>query len=82
MNVRRVMASRLSSERFDARIAMPLIWGVGLLILVLGTYKVASFPLSESELFFGLLLVLILCLQTIMAGILVGLVAKNPGDKP
>ena len=74
---RQLLKLRFSSEKADSQIAMPLLWAVGLLILVGGTYKVASLQLTEGETFLGLLLVAVLSVQMITAGLIVGLIAAN-----
>jgi hypothetical protein len=69
--------NRRLSVNFGAEAAQILIYGVALLILVLGIREVTMLELSEAGLFFGLVLVLILTLQAIIMGTLVGLSAKK-----
>jgi uncharacterized membrane protein len=45
-------------------------WVAAILILVLGIFKLASLPLTEAELFLGLLLVLAVALLGVNLGLL------------
>lgn len=57
MRVARAFGRKIGSDRLDAGIGQIACWSVSLLVLVLGVLKLASLPLTETELFFGLLLV-------------------------
>jgi len=68
---------RLIPEDTAARWAQWLSFGAALVILVLGFLELPKFDLRPHELFFGILLVLILSLVLVVAGYLVGAVGKN-----
>lgn len=72
MQTLREINCRLSLE-CGAGIAQLLIYAAALLILVVGIRKVATLGLSEAGLVFGILLVLILTVQAIIMGTLVGI---------
>jgi|GEM_PF-493614 len=57
MRIARTLARKLSSDRFDAGMGQLSCWGVSILVLVLGILKLTALPLTETELFFGLMLV-------------------------
>jgi hypothetical protein len=71
MRLLRVFGLRLSSDRFDAGMGELACWGVSILVLVLGFLKLASLPLTETELFFGLMLVFAVALLGWNLGMLV-----------
>jgi len=69
--------SRSLSLHVGAGAAQFVIYGIALLIMVLGIRKVATMGLSESELLFGIILVLILSMQTVIMGTIVGFRSSN-----
>ena len=71
MRLLRVFGLKLSSNRFDARMGQLSCWGVSVLVLVLGFLKLAALPLTETELFFGLMLVFAVMLLAWNLGMLV-----------
>ena len=76
MDMLRAINRRISTDKFDANMAQFLCYGIGLMIMVLGITKVASMRLSEAELLFGILLVMIVAMQAIIVGVVLGLYAK------
>jgi hypothetical protein len=73
MNLLRALNRRLSTDRFAARTAQMLCYGIALLVMVLGIRKVTAMRLDEPQLVFGLLLVMVLTFQVIIMGTVVGL---------
>jgi serine/threonine protein kinase len=67
----------LIPEDTATRWAQGLSFGAALVILVLGFLELPKFDLRPHELFFGILLVLILSLVLVVAGYLVGAVGRN-----
>lgn len=66
----------LTSDSFDAKAGQLACWLVSGLVLVLGFLKLFRLSLSETELFFGILLVLAVTLL----GVLIGLVLPIAAD--
>jgi hypothetical protein len=66
----RLLTRPLSSARWDAKFGQIVCWLVSMMVLVLGMFKLTRLPLTETELFFGILLVLTVTLL----GLLIGLV--------
>jgi len=71
----------LTSERFDASVASKLLYAAGLLVLVLSILKVTSLELSESQLFFGLLISSCVVVQIMMAGMLLEIYGRLPAKQ-
>lgn len=69
--------SRKGLWKSDAAWAQILVYGIALLIMVVGIRKVAEMKLTEADLFFGIVQVLILAMQAVIIGTLVGLRAKR-----
>lgn len=59
----------LTSVRFDIFAGRIACWATAILVMVLGLFKLTRLPLSETELFFGLLLVLGVTMQMILIGL-------------
>ena len=57
MQFTRTLIRKLSSERFDVGMGQFTCWIVAILVLSLGFYKLGTLALTETEIFFGLLLV-------------------------
>jgi hypothetical protein len=66
----RVLNRPLTVYDFDAKWGQTICWLISCVILILGIRKLTLLPLTETELFFGLLLVLAVG----MLGVLIGLV--------
>ena len=71
MNILRAINRKTSAE-FDARMGQVISYGITLLIMVVGIRKVAAMDLTEANLVFGIVLVLILAMQAVVIGTLVG----------
>jgi len=71
MRITQTLGRRLSSDRFDAGMGQLASWCVSILVLALGFLKLAALPLTETELFFGVLLVLAVALLIWNVGMLV-----------
>ena len=71
MRFARTLGRKISSDRFDAGMGQLACWAASILVLGLGFLKLASLPLTETELFFGLLLVLAVGLLCVNLGMLV-----------
>lgn len=69
--------NRKFALKVDAGTAQMLCYGLALLIMVAGIRKVAAMGLSESQLVFGIVLVMILTIQVIIMGAFVGLHARK-----
>ena len=71
----RSLTRPVTSTLFDVRAGQTVSWLAALLVLVFGLLKLGRLPLSETELFFGVLLVLTVSLL----GVLIGLVLPMSG---
>lgn len=76
MNLMRALQRKVTSERFDIRGAELGMYGVSLVVLVLGVHKLVLLKLSEANLFFGLLLVLTVSMLGGITGLLMGMRAQ------
>jgi len=65
---------RVTSTRFDVKVAQLVLWSIALMIIVGGIYELTHFQLTESQFFFGILLVLAVSLQVIVGGLLLPIV--------
>lgn len=70
MRLARALRRRIGSDDFDVTIGQAGCWLGSILVLGLGFFKLASLPLTETELFFGLLLVLAVALLGVNLGLL------------
>ena len=66
----KILAWKISSERFVGHFGMLSCFVAGVGILVIGLNKLATFALTEIEAFFGILLVVSVGLQLIGVGLL------------
>lgn len=71
---------KLTSDRLDNRIGELSAYGASLVVLLLGFRKLVSLELTETNLFFGSLLVLAVSLLAVNCGLLMGLRAKWSSD--
>ena len=76
MDMLRAINRKISLE-VGVGAAQILIYGLALLIMVVGIRKVAAMELNEAHLIFGILLVLILTVQVVIMATLVGLQARK-----
>lgn len=70
MRLVRTLERKISSDGFDAGFGQLACWVGSILVLGLGFFKLGSLPLTETELFFGTLLVLSVGLLGVNAGLL------------
>ena len=70
MNRLSILRRRLSSDAFDFRLSQFGAFAVGLLVFVLGILKLTSMPLTEYQLFMGILLVMAVMLLCCILGFL------------
>lgn len=66
-----------TSQAFDTRLGQFACWFAAMMVLVLGMLKISRLSLNETELFFGLLLVLNLSLLLVVMGIVLPLATYN-----
>lgn len=69
----RVMTRPITSSSTDVRLVQFACWLVSLMMLVFGMRELAELPATEIELYFGVLLIMIL----VLLGVLIGLVFPN-----
>ena len=72
-----VFGTRLISEVTLCRVAQHVTFGVALLTLVLGLWKLARLEMTEAQLFLGVLLVLTLTMVEVLAGLVLPLTARR-----
>ncbi len=70
MTALKLLNQAISSDRFDAQLGQRVAFGVSLLVLILGLFKVTSMALTEYELFSGILLVGAVSLLCAILGLL------------
>lgn len=71
----------ITSQSFDAKVGQIGCWIAAVTVLGMGMYKLTKLPLSETELFFGVLLVLTVSLLMVLMGLILPLTlcrAKDP----
>jgi hypothetical protein len=74
----RTMTRPLTSSRTDAKWTQIACWLASGIVLLLGMLKLTTLPLSETELFFGLLLVLTVGLLCVLLGLVVPRCSRVP----
>ena len=67
----------LTSQAFDAKTGQFACWLASGLVLVLGMLKLCRLPLNETELFFGVLLVLAVSLLGVLIGLVLPIAARG-----
>jgi len=73
-DVIRLFTRNLTSTGFDAKMAKMACWICSAVVMVAGILKLARLQLTESELFFGILLVLAVAILFIILGLLMPIV--------
>ena len=63
-----------TSTRFDVKAAQLILWCIALIIMVGGIHELTRFELTESQFFFGVLLIMLVTLQIIVGGLLLPIV--------
>ena len=71
MQFSRTLGRKISSAGFDANMGQMACWIGAICILVLGFIKLTLLPLTETELFFGLLLVIAVAQLQVTLGMLI-----------
>ena len=74
----RMMIRPLTSCGTDAKWAQIACWLASGIVLVLGMLKLTTLPLTKTELFFGLLLVLTVALLCVLIGLVVPRCSRTP----
>lgn len=74
-NAIRRFTKPMTSQAFDAKVAQIAAWGAAIAVLVLGFQKLCRLPLTETELFFGVVLVMTLGLMMTLIGLVLPLAA-------
>ena len=81
-HVFRMMTRPLTYSGTDAKLLQITCWLASGMVLVLGMLKLTTLPLTETELFFGLLLVLTVGLLGVLIGLVVPLtVGRDAGGQ-
>lgn len=70
----------ITSESFDARVGKIGSWFAAIAVFCMGMYKLTKLPLSETEFFFGLLLVLTVSLLMVLMGLILPLTYRKAND--
>jgi hypothetical protein len=70
----------ITSQSFDAKVGQIGSWIAANTVLCLGMYKLTKLPLSETELFFGVLLVLTVSLLMVLMGLILPLTYGKAND--
>lgn len=73
---RHLLTRAITAPKFDLMMARVACWFVSGLVLVLGISKLSLLPLSEGELFLGVLLVTNLSLMCCLIGLVLPLVVR------
>lgn len=76
----RMMTLSLTSNQTDVRWGQIACWLSAVTALVLGMLKLAELPLTETELFFGVLLVLTVALLGVLIGLVLPLAVPHDVD--
>lgn len=70
----------ITSQSFDAKVGQIGSWFAAGVVFLLGMYKLTKLPLSETELFFGLLLVLTVSLLMVLMGLILPLTQRKADE--
>ena len=79
-HLRDKLSRPLTTPAFDVRLARTLCWLGSAAILILGFVKLTRLPLSETELFFGVLLVLAVGLLGVLIGLVLPMAVRGERD--
>jgi hypothetical protein len=71
----------ITSQSFDAKVGQMGSWLAAIVVFCMGMYKLTKLPLSETELFFGLLLVLTVSLLMVLMGLILPLTQRKADDR-
>ncbi|TWT62075.1 hypothetical protein [Rubinisphaera italica] len=70
----KLFSRKLSSSRFDVQVGQIVCWVFAIFVMLIGITKVSRMGLSEAQLIFGILLVVVLTLQMIILGMILPMV--------
>ncbi|NBR06573.1 MAG: hypothetical protein EBT92_12460 [Planctomycetes bacterium] len=70
----------ITSHSFDAKFGQVGSWLAAIVVLGMGMYKLTKLPLSETELFFGVLLVFTVSLLMVLIGLILPLTQRKGVD--
>tara|TARA_R100000750_G_C2302092_1_gene79237 strand:- start:22 stop:288 length:267 start_codon:yes stop_codon:yes gene_type:complete len=70
----KLFTRKLSSSQVDVQIGQIVCWVFAIIVMLIGINKISRMDLSEAQLIFGILLVMILTLQMIIAGMILPIV--------
>ncbi|HBN75883.1 MAG TPA: hypothetical protein DD473_08705 [Planctomycetaceae bacterium] len=70
----KLFSLKISSSRFDVLVGQIVCWVFAIVVLLMGITKVSNMELSEAQLIFGILLVVVLTLQMIILGMILPMV--------
>lgn len=76
----RLMTRPLTSNMTDVKWGQCACWLASIAVLVLGMYKLTDLPLTETELFFGLLLVVAVTMLGVLIGLVLPLAVRREGE--
>lgn len=71
-----LLKRQMTSPSFDAKAGQIASWIASALVLILGMFKLCRLPLTETELFFGVLLVLTVSLLGVLIGLVLPIAAR------
>jgi len=70
----------ITTKSFDVKVGQMGSWFAAVAVLGMGIYKLTKLPLSETELFFGILLVLTVTLLMVLMGLILPLTYRKAND--
>ena len=70
----------ITSQSFDVKVGQMGSWFAAVAVLGMGMYKLTKLPLNETELFFGILLVLTVTLLMVLMGLILPLTYRKAND--
>jgi len=73
--------SKISSEAIDMCIGKLLCFGGGIIVLIVGIYKLITTELTDTEAFFAMMLVLISMLSLVILGMLIEIAGVMKASK-
>ena len=79
--ITKLLALRLTSDSQASTIGSIIMYAGGIGIFMLSVLKIADLQLSETQLFFGLLLIVCVTMQMMVGGMLLGIHGRLSGFK-
>ncbi len=77
----KVLSRPLTSATLDAKAGQLACWGTAIFVLMLGFYKLVRLPLTETELFFGVLLVASVSMLCVLIGLVLPLAVRQETNR-